>query len=285
MNDYIKNKFFFAIFFLIFASVALLMLPLAEATKPAKTQLPEETQTTQPLSQSQSVAAVTDGASLLTQADLQQLASKIQRVEQKHGIQIGIVTQNTIQNQNPAAVADRLRSTAFTGGTNGNIVLLIVMDNREWHISTDSAMRSRITNEAGLPYVQDQFLSKLSSQDYAGALNSYVDSVDTLMTYYEQEGQPYDPSSGFSPMAAMTAVIVSIFIGIMFRSSLIASMSNVRPAIEASEYLVQNSVRLTENRDTLLFMNVQRQPKRKSSGGGGRSSGGSGGGGGRGGHF
>ena len=69
----------------------------------------------------------------------------------------------------------------------------------------------------------------------------------------------------------------------MFRSSLIASMSNVRPAIEASEYLDKNSVNINESRDTFLYMNVQRRAKSSSRSSGGRSSGG--GGGSRGGSF
>ena len=240
-----------------------------------------------PLNQSQTktVESLTDGASLLNSAEAQQLGSKIKRIESKYGVQIAIVTTPTIQNQDPARVADLLLSSNFNNGKNGNIVLLITMDTREWHISTDMAMGQMITDGAGLTYIENTFLSKLSGGDYSGALNSYVDSVDELLGYYLQNETPYDPSTGFNPMAAIAAVVISIFIGTMIRSSLIASMSNVRPAAAASEYLDRNTLQLTENRDTFLYMNVQRRPK--SHGGGGHNSGGGGhgGGGGRGGSF
>ena len=62
----------------------------------------------------------------------------------------------------------------------------------------------------------------------------------------------------------------------MIRAGLIGSMSNVRHANEAIDYLKRDSIRMTENRDTYLYTNVSRQTKsRGSSGsGGGRNSGG-----------
>ena len=250
-------------------SIAFASVPL---DPPAKTQ-----------SQSKAVESLSDGASLLSSMELQQLSSKIKRVESKYGVQIGIVTKSTIQNKDPVMEAESLLNSNFNSGRNGNIVLLIVMDSRKWHISSDMAMNQMITDKAGLPYIENAFLSKLTDGDYSGALNSYVDAVDELLSYYAQNEAPYDPSVGFNPMAAIAAVVISIFIGVMIRSSLSASMSNVRPAIEASEYLDKGSLQLTENRDTFLYMNVQRRTK--NHGGGGHNSGGSSGGGGRGGSF
>ena len=273
-------KTFLKIFSLMI-SILLINASMALANMPEKAPVPQK-----PAAQSQSKAieSLKDDASLLSSAEFKQIADKINKVEKKYGVQIGIVTASTIQNQAPEKVANALLNAKFNNGRNGNIVLLISMDTREWHISTDALMNQKITNGVGLPYVTEHFLSKLSSGDYSGALNSYVDSIDELLNYYAQNDAPYDPSNGFNPMAAMAAVVISIFIGLMIRSSLIASMSNVRPAIEASEYLDKNTLQLTENRDTFLYMNVQRRPK--SHGGGSHGGGGSsGGGGGRGGSF
>ena len=247
--------------------------------------MPEKPVNSAQMKDIKAVESLTDGASLLKSTEAQQLSSKIKKLESKYGVQIAIVTTPTIQNQDPAKVADLLLNSNFNTGRNGNILLLISMDTREWYISTDSAMNQMITTGSGIAYIENAFLSKLSSGDYPGALNSYVDSVDELLGYYLQNEAPYDPSVGFNPMAAIAAVVISIFIGTMIRSSLIASMSNVRPAIEASEYLDKSTLQLTENRDTFLYMNVQRRPK--NHGGGGRNSGGGGssGGGGRGGSF
>ena len=230
--------------------------------------------------------SITDSAGLLNQAQIQQLNDKIRQVEQKHDIKIGIVTQKSINNQDVNKVSKYILNSNFNTGKNGNIVLLIAMDSREWSISDDDIMGQRISLGEGFDYIENQVLSRLSANDYAGAFDNYINSVDKLLDYYEQNGQPYGAATsngGFNPMAAMIAVVVSTIIGIMFRSSLIASMSNVRPAIEASEYLDKNSVNINESRDTFLYMNVQRRAKSSSRSSGGRSSGG--GGGSRGGSF
>ena len=83
-------------------------------------------------------------------------------------------------------------------------------------------------------------------------------------------------------MAAGLAVVISIVIGFIVRSSLIGKMSNIHSAMAAIDYLKKNTVKLKENRDTFLFMNVQRRPKggNRRSSGGGHGGGGHGGGGG-----
>ena len=211
------------------------------------------------------IKSVTDKASILSKTEIQQLTSKIQSVEQKHGVQLGVVIQSTLNGQSPSKAANALLKSNFSGGQNGGMVLLIAMDSRDWHISFNTPMSERITDNGGFPYLQNRVVALLSDGDFNGAFNKYVDTVDSLLTYYEQNGQPYDPSAEFNPMALAAAIVISIFIGVMIRSSLIDSMSNVRHAVEASAYLVQNSVRLTENQDTFLFMNVVRSPKRRDS--------------------
>ena len=81
-------------------------------------------------------------------------------------------------------------------------------------------------------------------------------------------------------LAAVAICGLAIFGGVMFRSILIGSMSNVHRAQEATDYLKKNTVKFLENRDTFLFMNVQSKPRGGGgSRGGGHSSGHGGGGG------
>lgn len=228
--------------------------------------------------QSGIITSVTDSAQLMETSDAQALADKIKSVENKHGVRIGVVTLKSARGLEIQSIADNLLDDYFAGGRNGSIVFTLVMDTRQWYISTDAQMKRRITNEAGIPYLQEQFLSLLSQGSYAPAFNSYVDAADQLLTYYEQNEKPYDPSDGFNPLAALAALVLAIVIAFFVRSSMIAAMSNVRHASEAIDYLMRNSVKVFESRDMFLFMNVVRQ--RKGGGGGRGGSGGSGGGGG-----
>ena len=240
-------------------------------------------------------ASVTDEAKLLTGSELSQLNSKIQQIEHKHGIKFNIVTQHELQGPDVKSVANGLLRRMVEGpqsGANGNIVFLIALDVRKWQIAADMNIEDKIYDSNGhAAFNEKAFVSKFSQGDYFGGFSTYIDSIDKALDDYSRTGQVYgnanfdanEEDKGFDVLAAMISVVAAIIIAIMYRSSLIASMSNVRPAIEASEYLDKSSVKLTENRDTFLYMNVQRQAK--SRGGGSHGGGGSGGGGGHGGSF
>ena len=221
------------------------------------------------------IQSVTDNANLLTAQEIQSLNQKIQRVEQAHKIKIGVAFVKSIGKSDMITASNDLLDKNFANGANGGIVLLVAMDKRKYEMSTDLQMLQRITDERGIPYLKDKFQSSLSAGDYSGAVNEFVDGVDELMTFYETNGGAYGnvAPQGFDPVAAGGAVVIALFIGVMIRSSLIGSMSNVRHAMEAIDYLKKNTVKLIERRDTFLFMNIQR--RRKSSGGGRSGGGGS----------
>ena len=228
---------------------------------------------------------VTDKAKVLKAQEVELLNQRIKKVEQAHKIKIGVAFVKSIKGQDIITAADDFLRKNFNNGKNGGIVLLVDMGNRKYEITTDTRMTEIITDNSGVPALKESFQSELSAGNYYGAVNNFVDGVDELLTYYETNGVPYGQRKPgeLDPMAAMIAFGVSIFLGVFIRSVLIGSMSNIHRAMEAIDYLKKKSVKITENRDTFLFMNVQRRAK--SSGGGKRSgssghSGGFGGGGG-----
>ncbi len=225
------------------------------------------------------IEPVTDQAGLLKPMEVELLNQRIRRIEQAHKIKIGIVFVKSIGSSDMVTASNNLLDQAFNNGLNGGIVLLVAMDKRKYEMSTDRRMINIITDFDGIPFLKEKFQPELSAGNYYGAANNFIEGVDELLTYYETNGIAYGQRAPgeFDPMAAAFSVVISIFLGIMIRSSLIGKMSNIHHAMEAIDYLKKNTVKLTENRDTFLFMNVQRRPK----GGGGRSrgSGGHGGGG------
>ncbi len=226
---------------------------------------------------------VVDEANLFSDAEIQILNQEISSLERKYGIRIDIYFLRTIGNREISTAARTLREQNLRDGANGDILLLVVMDERNWYISTDSKMDARIPNVSGIGKV---FVSNLSSGDYFGACNKFLGAVDSSLNYYEQNGVAYD--GGFNPVAAVAAVIGGLIFGGVVRGRLISGMSNVRPEKAAMDYLKRETVKLLTNRDIYLFTNVVRRPKssgngaaaRGSSGGGGHggSSGGGGGG-------
>ena len=219
--------------------------------------------------------SVTDTAHLLSTNEIQMLTQKIQQVEQKHKIKIGVNFAHSIGGHDVEIVAKNFLKKNFSDGQNGGIVLLVAMDVRKWRIVTDEKMESRLNavNVSGV----GGFVDKLTEGNYYSAAESYINAVDKMLTYYEQNGSPYDPVNEFNPLALMAAIVISIVIGFMIRSGLIGSMSNVRHAFSAGNYLKNDSVNIINSQDIYLFTNVSRRPKPTSNNSSGRRSGGGGG--------
>ena len=230
------------------------------------------------------IEPVTDKAGLLKAAEIKLLNQKIHSVEQAHKIKIGVAFVKTLGGQEIIPASEDLLDNNFANGKNGGIVLLVDMKSRKYEMATDSRMLNIITDSHGIPFLKDKFQPDLSAGNYYSAANNFVGGVDELMTYYETNGLAYGQRKPgeIDPMAAMVAFGLAIFGGVMFRSILIGSMSNVHRAQEATDYLKKNTVKFLENRDTFLFMNVQSKPRGgggSRGGGGGHSSGHGGGGG------
>lgn len=228
--------------------------------------------------------SVTDQTGHIRVEEVELLNQKISAIESAHKIKIGVVIVKSLNGRDIVAASDELLDKNFANSINGSIVLLVDDYNRKYEISTNERMMQRITNHDGIPFLAKKFKPSLSAKNYYVAANDFVDAVNELVTYYETNGVAYGQQSreGFDQVAAVIAAVTAILFGVMIRSSLIGSMSNIRHAMEAIDYLKKNSVKLTESRDTFLFTNIQRRPRGgggKRSGGGGHSSGHGGGGG------
>lgn len=220
-------------------------------------------------------ASVVDTAKILSKNQIQTLATKIQQIEQKHKIRIGINFFKSIGNRNIDTVANERLRKNFGDGQNGGILLTVDMENRNWNIALDAKLKQRILSYSDVADYSDGFYNNLHDNKFFDAANVYLDSVDALLNYYEANGTPYDRSQEFDPMALMIAFVIAFVIGFFIRSWLIGSMSNVKFASEATDYLKRESIHLTEQRDTYLYTNVTRHKKsRSSNSSGGRSSGG-----------
>lgn len=230
--------------------------------------------------------SLVDDAKLLTKEEKKDIRDALEAVEEKYQVRVAIVTVKSTGGKETGTYANHVLDKAYTDGENGNMVLILAMDTRAAYISTDNAMRAKITDEAGIDYLFDGFHQQLKDDQYADAFLAYASRVDEMLDYYQTEGTPYDPDADIDfYMAFGLALIMALIFGFVVRYSLIASMSNVRRQTAADAYLVKNSFQLTDQKDTFLFMNITRTPKEKDRdrGSGGSAADGSHGGGGR--HF
>lgn len=268
-----KKIFYCALTFGLFALIFVLNFSVTNAA----TQLPKNPVT------SKQVSAVNDKCGLLSAADINSLSQKIQRVEAAHKIKIAISFVPSTNGKDIIEASDNMRNK-LPSAPNGKIVLLVAMDNHRYEMATDTVMMNIITQSDGIPYLKHQIKSALHNGDYSGACNNFVDGVEMLVSYYETNGKAYVDEAREDEeftVKAGVAVILALIAFYFIRSYLIASMSNVHHAAMATDYLEEDSVKITNTSDMFLFSHITRSERSSSN----RSSGGHSGGGGGGGSF
>lgn len=206
-------------------------------------------------------SSLADGAQLLKGSERIAVLNELGNIERKYGVRLAVVTVKTTNKVKIGDYANQLLDSTYTDGKNGNMVLVLAMDTRDYYVATDKAMRQRISDKGSLPVLEEKFLPLLKEKKYAEAFKAYALESGELLAYYEANGKAYDPHDAFS----WTALLIALALGIG-GGFLISTMSNVAPALAASAYLDEDSFDLTEKEDTFLFMNVSRVAKAKKSG-------------------
>ena len=87
--------------------------------------------------------------------------------------------------------ADRffLNNGYGTGADRDGILLLVSMEDRDYHISTHGFAIDAFTGN-GLLYLEDGFLSDLSDGNYYDAFRAYQDRAEDMLSYYDGSATP-----------------------------------------------------------------------------------------------
>ena len=134
------------------------------------------------------VPSIMDDAKLLSNADRAKVARALQQVENKYNVRVGVVTVKSIGNKKPGEFANQLIDKAYNNGPNGNMVLLQVVDQRKWYISTDKKLKNVVVGNEGVEYMSKAFVPYLKKNDYAGAYTVYATKAGELLGYYQKNG-------------------------------------------------------------------------------------------------
>ena len=226
-------------------------------------------------------SSLVDNADLLSPRQEREVLQVLEQVEKAHNVRVAVVTMPTIGNSSTAAFADKLVDDVYNNGVNGNMVLLQVIDQRKWYISTDSKLKSITGSNDAVNYMSNAFVPYLSKGDYPNAYKVYATKANDLLAYYAQNGKPIKKEKPFPNEPALVFALFGAFIFTKsVRKSLIDSMSNVNAAVAADAYLDERSFELKDSNDTYMYSNVVAVPRPRGNGHHGGSSGGHGGGGG-----
>ena len=209
---------------------------------------------------------VIDESDLITDAEEQALDAKLAAYEQAHGIRILIGTVKNTHKQVLGKVANAVVDRIADGGANGTIVLLLAPKERDFYISTDNKMRTRITDDDGIEHLAGQFVPSLKENKYAEGFTAFAAAVDEMVTYYEKEGKPFKPDAFLLTIVALVGALIAAALVYWFIfANLSDSMLSVRSAHEADDYVERGSFRLTHRADIFLRTTESRETKHKET--------------------
>ena len=226
-------------------------------------------------------SSLVDNADLLSPRQEREVLQFMEQVEKAHNVRVAVVTMPTIGNSSTAAFADTLVDDVYNNGAKGNMVLLQIIDQRKWYISTDSKLKEITGSSDAVNYMSKAFVPYLSKGDYPNAYKVYASKANDLLAYYAQNGKPVKKEKPFPNEPALVFALFGAFIITKsVRRSLINSMSNVNAAVAADAYLDESSFELKDSSDTYMYSHVAVVPRPRGNGHHGGGSGGHGGGGG-----
>lgn len=219
-----------------------------------------------------------DKADLLTDEYEQETEAFLKEISERQKFDVVIVTVDTLDGKTPEAYADDYfdYNGYGQGETHDGCLLLVSMEDRNWHISTTGYGITALT-DAGLEYISDSFLSFLSDGDYYTAFTVFGEKVDEFVTQARTD-TPYDVGTlpkaprEFKAIMLLVGLGTGALIALLVVSIQTSKLKSVAFKNEANEYLVDGSFVLTGSGDRYIRSDVVKTARPQESSGSGGSS-------------
>jgi uncharacterized protein len=211
-----------------------------------------------------SKSRLTDGASLLTFEECNQIKKTLDDISYEFEYDVVIMTVDTLGSYTSEAAYARnaFRKGGYGMGEEGSGVILVIF-------KAERRAYIEFFGEKRLPegtVLLEELVPTLKSNSYAQACTQFIDSVDGKLSF------PWLRN-------AAIAVIIGLIIALLVTSSMKSKLKSVRYQANARDYIRSGSFNLKHSRDLYLYSTVTRVARPKSNSGGSRSGGGSRGGG------
>ena len=131
--------------------------------------------------------------------------------------------------------------------------------------------------DAGIQYLGEQMTPDMADGDYAAAFHTFIQWTDAYVTA-AREGHPYDvdnmPHEPLSILYLCLALVIGLVTALIVTGVMKSRLKSVAPQRDATSYVRQGSMKLTNQRDLYLYREVHRteRPKESSSSDSGGSS-------------
>ena len=213
---------------------------------------------------------VVDSSGLLSEQERASLTAYADSVSNQYGIDIVVVTVDTLDGKGAMEYADDYYD--YNGYGDDGVLLLVCMDARLWWISTSGACIQVIDNGV-IDDMSDRFTPRLSSGSYYDAFRVFIDDCGSAM----------EAETGFNIIPVLVCIGIGVLVGLIVVLVMKAQMKNVRRQSSAGSYIRNGSMQVNVSRDMFLYQNVTRRLKPQNNstgthmGSSGRSHGGGGG--------
>ena len=234
---------------------------------------------------------ILDQAGLLWSDEIAALEEKAQKIVDTYGMDVVILTVDSINGSYIESFADDFydRNGYGIGQEGHGVILVLVMDTREWAISTCGDAIYAIT-DFGIQSLFEDMAPYLSEGDYYRAFDTYLEVLPYYFEAYEN-GSPIDGWAGnyqgpgsveigtredvvyyeSEPPIWASPIIGLIVAGIVVMI-MRSSMNTKRPQRSASQYLKRDSYQLRRQQDIFLYSQVSKVRRQTQSGSGGGGS-------------
>ena len=259
--------------------MTMLGIPVAAATEKtqSQTETQTETQTQEQIPEDRQLPRLVDDADLLTDSEEEELEAQLDEISERQQLDVAVVTVNSLDGKTAEAYADDFYdyNGYGYGDDNSGILLLISMEDRDWHMTT-CGFGITVFTDAGMDYMQEQFVSYLSDGEYMEAFQKYATLCDDFITQADT-GEPYDsnnmPHEPLSPLWIVAAVVLGFIVSFSLASMKKSKLKSVRRQVAAKEYTKMGSLTLTRNTDQFInrVVTSRRIERDDDSSGGGSS--------------
>ena len=238
---------------------------------------------------------IIDNACLLLREEETSLEEKAQTLRQEYGIDVVIVTIESLGGATPQDYADDFfDENGFGYGADySGVLLLLSMEERDWYISTSGDAIYALT-DYGIQQSMQLPLTFFSHDGYYLGFDTWLDNLPAYFDAY-QNGAPIDgyaDTSGdyyhgdqesvvhyeekYSPNL-LVAMGFGLFVSLLSILGMLAAMNTKRQQHSAGDYLRAGSYHLRTQQDLYLYSNVTKTARQsESSGSSGHSSSGGG---------
>lgn len=220
-----------------------------------------------------------DYEGLLSADEAEDISAALEDISSRYDMTVAVLTVGSFDGKSAEEYADDFydENDLGVGDDRDGVILLVSMAERQWHIST-SGYAIYAFPDAYLDDIGESITPYLGDGDCAGAFEAFIELCDYYLddssddNYdYSNDDFYYVPDKGTDSGSHFIRIPIAIGIGLIIAlvvmSIMKRGMKSVDMQSEASDYIVNGSLHLSENRDVFLYTTVAKTPKPKDDDG------------------